>query len=74
MRRRLAVVTSAVAVAVAITATPAAAHPNHPPHDQAWCGAENMSSAFTHMSDAMFNHTHDNGDSGMAGAVGNAPC
>lgn len=72
MKRRLGVVIFAVAVAV--SSTPAAAHPNHPPHNPAWCGAENMRSAYTHMRDAMVYHTNENGDLGMVGAVANAPC
>lgn len=74
MKRRLASVVCVVAVAVAITASPAGAHPNHPPHNPSWCGAENMRSAFTHMRDAMRDHTNENGDRGMVGAVSNAPC
>jgi hypothetical protein len=73
MKRRLAVVTSVAVVAVAVSATPAAAHPNHPPHNPAWCGAENMRSAYTHMRDAMMHHTAPQGDAGMFGAVANAP-
>lgn len=74
MKRRLAVVTSVAAVAVAVSATPAAAHPNHPPHNPAWCGAENMRSAYTHMGTAMTQHTAPQGDIGMNRAVANAPC
>jgi len=74
MKRRLAVVTSVAAVAVAVGATPAAAHPNHPPHNPAWCGAENMRAATIHMRDAMVLHTAPQGDAGMMGAVENAPC
>ena len=74
MKRRLAVVASVAAVAVAVSATPAAAHPDHPPHNPAWCGAENMRSAYTHMRDAMRDHTAQQGDDGMARAVANAPC
>ncbi len=74
MKRRLAVVTSVAAVAVAVSATPAAAHPNHPPHNPAWCGAENMRSAYTHMKTAMTEHTAPQGDEGMEGAVANRPC
>jgi hypothetical protein len=33
-----------------------------------------MRSAYTHMRDAMVNHTNVNGDLGMIGAVANAPC
>lgn len=71
MKRRLAAITSIAAVAV--SATPAAAHPDHPPHNPAWCGAENMRSASTHMRDAMMYHTNENGDEGMRGAVDNRP-
>ena len=71
MKRRLAIVTSVAAVAVAVGATPAAAHPNHPPHNPAWCGAENMRAATTHMRDAMVLHTAPQGDAGMMGAVEN---
>lgn len=74
MKRRLAVVASVAAVAVAASATPAAAHPNHPPHNPAWCGAENMRSAYTHMATAMRDHTAQQGDDGMMRAVANAPC
>lgn len=74
MKRRLAVVVSVAAVAVAVSATPAAAHRNHQRHNPEWCGAENMRSAYTHMKDAMMDHTNENGDMGMARAVGNAPC
>ena len=73
MNRRLAAVTSVVVVAVAVSATPAAAHPNHPRHNPGWCGAENMRSAYTHMRDAMLYHTAQQGDDGMAGAVANRP-
>lgn len=72
MKRRLAVA-SIAAVAVAASATPAAAHPDHPRHDPAWCGAQNMRSASTHMKTAMEEHTADQGDAGMAGAVANRP-
>ena len=74
MGERLAVATSVAAVAVAASAAPAAAHPDHPPHDPAWCGAENMRSAYTHMGTAMAQHTAPQGDLGMARAVANAPC
>lgn len=74
MKRRLAYVVSAVAVAVVITATPVGAEPGHPPRDPSWCGAENMRSSAPHMKEAMDDHTNENGDRGMVGAVGNAPC
>lgn len=73
MKRRLAVVTSVATVAVAVGAAPAAAHPDHPPHNPAWCGAENMRSAYTHMAIAMTEHTAPQGDAGMHGAVANRP-
>lgn len=73
MRRRLAVVTSVAAAAVALSATPAAADPNHPPRDPTWCGAENMRSANPHMRIAMRDHTAPQGDAGMFGAVDNRP-
>ena len=74
MKRRLAVVTSFAALAVAVSATPAAADPNHPAPDPDWCGAENMRRANPHMATAMEEHTAPQGDAGMSGAVGNAPC
>lgn len=74
MKIRPAVVTCVAAVAVAVSATPAAAHPNHPPHNPAWCGAENMRAAYTHMGTAMTEHTAPQGDEGMMGAVANRPC
>jgi len=74
MNRRIGVVMAIAGVSVAVGATPAAAHPDHPPHDPAWCGAQNMRRAYTHMSDAMTDHTNENGDIGMFRAVGNAPC
>ena len=74
MKRRLAVVTSVAVVAVTVSATPAAAHPDHPPHNPAWCGAENMRSAYAHMGTAMTSHTAEQGDEGMEGAVANRPC
>ncbi len=73
MKRRLAVGTSVAVVAVAMSATPAAAHPDHPPHNPDWCGAQNMRSAYTHMTDAMMDHTAPQGDAGMFGAVANRP-
>lgn len=74
MKRRLAVVTSVAAAAVALSATPAAADPDHPPRDPTWCGAENMRSANPHMGIAMRDHTAQQGDDGMTRAVANAPC
>lgn len=67
MKRRLAVVTSVAAIAVAVSATPAAAG-----HE---CGPMNMKHGGSHggMQNAM-SHVAPQGAAGMFGAFANAPC
>ncbi len=74
MKRRLAVVTSVAAIAVAASATPAAADQKPTPNNR--CGAANMvnENSAPHMAQAMALHTNEHGDAGMFAAVARTRC
>lgn len=74
MKRRIALVSSVVAVALAVGAAPAAA--DQKPTPNGLCGAKNMVNEHSRdaMVTAMTEHTDAHGDAGMAGAVGRTGC
>lgn len=73
MKRRLAV-SSVAAIAMAVSAAPAAA--DQKPTPNGLCGAKNMVNehSIDAMRTAMMEHTNHHGDAGMAGAVANTTC
>ena len=73
MKRRLAV-SSVAAIAMAVSATPAAA--DQKPTPNGLCGAKNMVNehSIDAMRTAMMEHTNYHGDAGMAGAVRRTTC
>lgn len=73
MNRVTTLVATAVLILAALAggASPAAAAPQTP---TGFCGAGNMAMAGDAMSDAMMDHTNDNGDAGMARAVALTAC
>lgn len=74
MKRRIALVSSVAAVALAASATPAAA--DQKPTPNGLCGAKNMVNEHSRdaMVTAMMEHTDAHGDAGMAAAVARTAC
>lgn len=74
MKRRLAVVSSIAAVALAVSATPAVA--DQKPTPNGLCGARNMVNEHSRdaMLTAMMEHTNYHGDAGMFAAVARTTC
>lgn len=74
MKRRLTAVASVAAIAVAVSATPAAAVQSPTPNGL--CGAKNMVNENSRdaMITAMMEHTNPHGVAGMRGAVARTAC
>lgn len=74
MKRRLAMLSSVAAVALVVSATPAAAAQKPTPHGL--CGARNMVNEHSRdaMLTAMMEHTNHHGDAGMFAAVARTTC
>ena len=74
MKRRCAVVSLVAAVAVTVSATPAAA--DQKPTPTGLCGARNMvnDNSRDAMLTAMMEHTNHHGDTGMFAAVARTTC
>lgn len=73
MKRRLTAVASVAAIAVAVSATPAA---GQSPTPNGLCGAKNMVNENSRdaMITAMMEHTNPHGVAGMRGAVARTAC